>query len=156
MSQHANKYCRFEKDEGDPRERVVFVEAQYDGRPGGIPPSIIDKRKGKFKYYDLNATQAFILRFTLQDVPIDLLTQLYMSEFGVNDQTARGDIEQFIDTLLQRKLIKTIPKVAKPHVSPYVDPNVGLPARDFEKPLELDFSVDMNQTGTVQVKIPPR
>ena len=161
MSQFQGQFCRFSDHGGNVCDNVVFVEVENPGNDWRWGPGIIDKRKpNNLKMYTLNKSQAYILRMVLQKVPIELLPDLYLAEFNVkmNKDQLAAKIDNFIDALVQRKLLKPVPKIKEQDedfAAPSGDVDAPLAAKPFTQTLYIDFSVGTNPTGTLNYKIPP-
>jgi len=164
MDQYPGHYCKFADEQGqEVSNRVVFVEVKNPGSGFKAGPQIIDKRPSRDKYrrIPLNESQAFILRLALQGIPMDHLTDLYLSEYdmgSMNREQVTAKIEAFIEALVKKKILLRVKKIKKNHVDFDVpaDPSVPLDSEPFNEPLVIDFGVDLNQTGTLYYKIPPR
>ncbi|OGP71009.1 MAG: hypothetical protein A2Z73_07140 [Deltaproteobacteria bacterium RBG_13_60_28] len=145
----------------DDYKRMVYLEAVYEENGTTIGPQFVDKREstsvdGRYGYYSLNKTGAFIVRFLLQGVPDILLSQLYAVEFKITDPEALETVRAFIKTLVDRKLIQiqsSKPEPEKPET--YEPPSIS-DRKPFSQHLTVNFDVGLNLMGGGGFKIPPR
>jgi len=142
-------------------KRMVYIEALYEENGTIIGPQFIDKREstkvnGKYGYYSLNKTGAFIVRFLLQGVPDILLSQLYAVEFRITEPEALEIVRAFINILTDKELIQyQSEKERLEKLETHEPPSVSN-RKTFSQHLTVNFDVDLNQMGGSGWKIPPR
>ena len=153
---YVGKVCRFKtKKKNEENVRMAFVQGKHLTQI--TPPQIVDKRTKNphdnyYDFYLLNDTAAFIASLVFQHVPVDLVTQAYMSRFGITDQSkAENDITTFLDPLSQA--LECVILINQEGL-PYVPPSIG-DRQPLSEKIYLNFDVDYGQMGGTYIKIPP-
>jgi hypothetical protein len=141
-------------------KRMGFLDAEDRNPPhskkksetGNDCPIIYDKKGSKadianYKEHQLSQTGGFILTFVLQWVARDLIAQIYSSEYGVSLPTAQARVDNFIEDLITKNILKKATK----HTSTEVPPAITVFDATFTGIRYVFFDVGTNQFFHIRV-----